>query len=71
MGLDTVSPDDSLSPRMAEREHRINVRATPEEADMLRQLSERDGISQSDWIRMMIRRSFAELSAPKPRPRKK
>jgi len=54
-----------------EREHRINVRATPEEAEMLRQLAELSGLSQSDYLRQAIRRSHAEAFGAKVTKAKK
>jgi hypothetical protein len=57
---------------MSERDHRLNVRMTPEEARLLRVLAEEDGISQSDWIRMIIRRTFIErFPSQKPKAKKR
>lgn len=55
---------------MPEQEHRLNVRLTPDEARLLQALAELDGISQSDWIRMIIRRTFLERF-PSERPKAK
>jgi uncharacterized protein (DUF1778 family) len=45
---------------MVDREARINLRASEEEAAMLRALAERDGISASDFLRLYIRRAYRE-----------
>jgi predicted HicB family RNase H-like nuclease len=38
----------------------FHVRMSPDERRMLEALAEEEGISASDWVRMTIRRSFAE-----------
>jgi uncharacterized protein (DUF1778 family) len=54
-----------------DREKRINVRATGEEAEMLAKLADREGVSQSDYIRLFIRRAYAEaFGSPDPKPKR-
>lgn len=43
------------------RQRHLNVRMTDEEAAMLRTLAAHEGVSQSDVIRLYIRRAYAEL----------
>lgn len=52
------------------RERHINIRVTDEEADMLKTLAERTGLTQSDVLRQSIRRAYAELD-PKPKTKGK
>lgn len=52
--------------RMVDREKRINVRVSEQEAEMLAELAEADGISQSDYLRLHIRRAYADRFTPKP-----
>jgi antitoxin component of RelBE/YafQ-DinJ toxin-antitoxin module len=40
---------------MAERDHRLNVRISGEELEMLQALAEQRGVSASDVVRMFIR----------------
>jgi uncharacterized protein (DUF1778 family) len=54
---------------MVDREKRINVRASETEAEMLRELAEREGVSQSDYVRLFIRRAYAE-TFPSKQPTK-
>jgi hypothetical protein len=50
--------DGALSP--VERGLMFHVRMSPDERRMLEALAEEEGITASDWVRMTIRRSFAE-----------
>jgi hypothetical protein len=51
-----------------ERDIMFHVRMSSEERRMLEKLAEREGVSASDFVRMSIRRSFAEkLGARTPR----
>jgi uncharacterized protein (DUF1778 family) len=47
------------------RERNLNFRVSEEEADMLKALAERQGLSASDFLRQYIRRAFAETFPPK------
>jgi uncharacterized protein (DUF1778 family) len=52
-----------------ERTDRIALRASPTEVAMLRQLAEEEGISSSDYVRMFIRKTYAEKhGTKKPKP---
>ena len=44
---------------------------TATERDMLRAVAERDGITASDWVRLTIRRAYAEAFGDKPPKRPK
>jgi predicted DNA binding CopG/RHH family protein len=55
---------------MVDREKRINVRVSEAEAEMLNELAEREGVSQSDYIRLFIRRAHAETFGSTKAPRK-
>jgi predicted HicB family RNase H-like nuclease len=52
----------------------LNVRVYQEEADMLKELADRDGLSISDWIRQAIRQRHRKLFGERPqdtrRPRR-
>jgi hypothetical protein len=50
---------------MSDRDKRLNIRVTEEEAEMLRGLAEREGLSAADVVRLFIRRAHAEATAPK------
>lgn len=52
-----------------ERAEMFTVRMTADEIAMLRALAEADGLSQSDVVRVFIRRSYAERFGDK-KPRK-
>ena len=57
------------------RDKRINLHATADEQEMLRKLADRDGVSMSDYVRQLIRRTHAEVfgeqpAKPKARKRK-
>lgn len=51
---------------MVDREKRINIRVSEQEAEMLGELAEAEGLSQSDFLRLYIRRAHAERFTPKP-----
>lgn len=53
------------------RERNLNVRITDEEASMLRALAAHAGLSQSDMVRLYIRRAFAELPRSSARGKSK
>jgi len=57
---------------MVERSRYVTVRTSDEEAAMLYVLAERDGVSQSDYVRLFIRRAYAEAFGDKkpPKPRR-
>jgi predicted DNA-binding protein len=55
---------------MVERDRRLSIRIANEEWDMLHALAEREGISASDYIRLFIRRTYAETIGP-AKPAKK
>ncbi len=56
---------------MAERSRLLNVRMTDDEMGMVRQLSDRFGLSQSDTIRQLVRRAYGESETPRPKRRKR
>jgi len=51
---------------MVDREKRINIRVSEQEAEMLAELAEAEGLSQSDFLRLYIRRVHSERFTPKP-----
>jgi hypothetical protein len=55
------------------RDRVLNVRLLEAEVEMLGELAETEGVSQSEWIRNVIRAQHAVLQAskPKPKPRRK
>ena len=57
---------------MFERSKQLTIRIAPEEIAMLKLLSDREGISVSDWIRMRARCEYYELYGEKklPKPKK-
>ena len=50
---------------MVERDRNLAIRTSAEEAAMLKELAEAEGISQSDFIRLFIRRAYAETFGTK------
>lgn len=50
---------------MVDRPKQFLMRLTEEESAMLRSLAERDGLTASDYLRMFIRRSYAETFGEK------
>ncbi len=53
---------------MVDRDRHLAIRTSAEEAAMLKALAEAEGISQSDYVRLFIRRSYAEkFGAKKPK----
>lgn len=55
---------------MVDRDKNLNVRMSAEEAEMLLALAEKDGVSQSDFVRLFIRRAYAEAFGDRPRRKK-
>lgn len=45
---------------MVDRSRYITIRASDEEATMLRMLAETEGITGSDFLRLYIRRAYAD-----------
>jgi hypothetical protein len=43
----------------------LNIRIAEDEAEMLKALAERQGLSASDVVRQFIRRAYAEAVPPK------
>jgi len=56
---------------MVDRTKAITIRMAPEEVEMLREVAERMGLSQSDVVRQFIRRAHEENSRGQPKKRKK
>jgi len=56
---------------MVDREKRINVRVSEVEAEMLSVLAEADGVSQSDFLRLYIRKAYADRFPTRPATKKK
>jgi hypothetical protein len=52
-----------------QRTERFDVRVTPRESEMLREIAEYQGLSQSDTLRQLIREKHAALFGP-PKPKK-
>lgn len=48
------------------RTETFNMRITPDEARMLKELAEADGLSASDVVRLQVRRYYAERFGAKP-----
>jgi|HubBroStandDraft_2_1064218.scaffolds.fasta_scaffold711711_2 uncharacterized protein (DUF1778 family) len=46
---------------MRDRSHTINVRASKEEAKMLKAIAEHEGVSVSDVVRQSVRAKFAKM----------
>ena len=53
------------------RSELVAVRLTKQEAGMLRELAEADGLYQSDVLRLQIRRLHAERFGENPKPKPK
>ena len=49
-----------------QRDQLFNVRLTSDERAMLTALAERDGVTASDWVRLTVRRAYAEAFGDKP-----
>ena len=47
---------------MVDREKILNVRMTGDEMEMVKELADASGLSQSDTIRQLVRRAHEELS---------
>lgn len=50
---------------MGERERVLNVRLTDSEMDMVKELADHVGLSQSDTIRQLVRREHAKMEKGK------
>jgi DNA-binding GntR family transcriptional regulator len=48
------------------RSRRLSMLISDEEHDMLQALAEREGVTASDYVRLHIRRTHAELAASVP-----
>ena len=56
---------------MLERNRALTIRVADEELAMLNDLAESDGVTQSDYVRLRIRRDHAERFGDKKPKRKK
>ncbi len=56
---------------MVDRPKLLNVRMTEAEIEMIKELAEADGLSQSDIVRQLVRHAHAERFGPSPRGRPK
>jgi hypothetical protein len=56
---------------MVDRDRHLTVRTSVEELAMLQALAEMDGVSQSDYVRLFIRRAYADKFGTKKPPRLK
>ena len=69
-GLDRYAPGGYIKVMPAPKELRFNMAMNPDELNMLADLAERNGISESGTVRLLIRRAYAERSGNrKPAPR--
>ena len=59
------------SAAMVDREKVLNVRMSAIEMEMIREIAETLGLSQSDAVRQLVRRAHAELPRAKPKPKRK
>jgi hypothetical protein len=56
---------------MVERDRHLAIRTSADEAAMLKVLAEAEGISRSDYVRLFIRRAYADkFGAKKPKPKR-
>ena len=55
---------------MGERDKVLNVRLTEAEMQMVKDLAEASGLSQSDTVRQLVRRAHGELDTKPKRKRK-
>lgn len=56
---------------MVDREKRVNIRVSDIESEMLSVLAEADGVSQSDFLRLYIRKAYAERFPTPPKKSKR
>jgi hypothetical protein len=56
---------------MVERDKKLTIRIAEAELSMLEALAEVDGVSQSDYVRLFIRRAYAEKFPEKKNPKKR
>jgi hypothetical protein len=54
---------------MVDRDRKLTIRIAAEELAMLSTLAEAEGVTQSDYLRLFIRRAYAEKFPPK-RPKR-
>lgn len=52
---------------VVERTHRLSMRISEEEWDMLQAMADSAGISASDWVRLRIRDAYAQQPPKKKR----
>lgn len=56
---------------MVERERMLNVRVADAEIEMIKELAEHMGLSQSDVVRQLIRQAHAQaFGPPKAKPKR-
>lgn len=56
---------------MVDRERMLNVRVADSEIEMIKELAEHMGLSQSDVIRQLLRKAHAEaFGSRKPKPKR-
>lgn len=55
---------------MPERDRQLNIRVTPSELQMLSELAESFGLSQSDVVRQLIRNAHEERVKPSSKARR-
>jgi hypothetical protein len=55
---------------MVDREKVLNVRMTEAEMDMVKDLAEAAGLSQSDAVRQLVRQAHAELETKAKRKKR-
>jgi uncharacterized protein (DUF1778 family) len=48
-----------------ERTETLTIRIAQTEKDMLQALADKDGLSRSDWLRLTIRRAYADAIGEK------
>jgi hypothetical protein len=57
---------------MGDRDRVLNVRLTEAEMQMVKDLAEAAGLSQSDAVRQLVRKAHSELDAsPKRKPKRR
>lgn len=49
------------------RDKRLNILVTSEEHEMLQTLADREGITASDYVRLFIRKAYAESLGSEPK----
>lgn len=56
---------------MVDRERVLNVRMTDAEMQMVKELAEHAGLSQSDAVRQLVRQAHSKLASEQPPKRRK